>query len=128
MPRSCSACRPRSLLQVARTERAQGVGHFHPGNSTLNIGNWPYPQHLHQQIELAINEGWSWLLRAGLLVPQPGPNGVNGFTLLSRRSAAIEDEAGFRAFRSATECPKSLLHPSIADAVFRRRAARQSTG
>ncbi len=106
------------LLQVARTERAQGVGHFHPGNSLLALPNWPYPQHLHQQIELALNEGWNWLQRTGLLVPQPGPNGVNGFVLLSRRSAEIGDETGFRAFRSAAEFPKSLLHPSIADPVW----------
>lgn len=106
------------LLQVARTERAQHFLHFHPGDSTLNIGNWPYPPNRQREIELAINEGWNWLLRTGLLVPAPGQNGRSGFAILSRRAEAIADEAGFIAFKGATAFPKSLLHSSIADEVW----------
>ena len=73
---------------------------------------------LHRAIEVAIHEGWNWLMRVGLLMPQPGVNGQSGFMILTRRAEAIGDEAGFQAFCSAATFPKSLLHPTIADDVW----------
>ena len=67
-PAGVAARRTRLVyLQVARTERAQPFLHFHPGNSTT-IGNWHAPhlrrENLRREIEIAIHEGWSWLMRA----------------------------------------------------------------
>lgn len=75
----------------------------------------------HQQrvaAEGAILEAWNWLKVHGLIVPAGGTNGDNGWHNISRRGAKLSTEADFQAFRQAAAFPKSLIHPSIADAVW----------
>jgi uncharacterized protein (TIGR02391 family) len=67
---------------------------------------------------LALAEGWNWLEVQGLIVPAPGINGKNGWSVISRRGSAISDLEDFRRFREAVAFPKSLLHPAIADKVW----------
>jgi uncharacterized protein (TIGR02391 family) len=97
--------------------------------STLNnleIEMWPppntnqpqYPSDKRNDISLALSEAWAWLEAQGLIVPAPGPNGQNGFRVLSRRARKMETEAEFAGFKVARLLPKELLHPKIADAVW----------
>ncbi|MHB8069982.1 MAG: TIGR02391 family protein [Desulfobaccales bacterium] len=78
----------------------------------------PYPRHREQEAGIAFSEAWNWLRINNLIVPAPGINGQNGWTVLTRRGAAIKDEQTFQRFREAAAFPKSLLHPSIADKVW----------
>jgi uncharacterized protein (TIGR02391 family) len=54
-----------------------------------------------------------------LIVRASEPNGRNGFMLLSPRASAIADKQDFQRFREAATFPKTLLHPSIPDKVWR---------
>jgi hypothetical protein len=47
-----------------------------------------------------------------------GPNGNNGWMVLSRRASTIEEHGDFEYFVAAASFPKTLLHPSIADDVW----------
>jgi uncharacterized protein (TIGR02391 family) len=53
------------------------------------------------------------------VVPVAGPNGQNGWRRLSRRARRMESEADFTSFRIARLLPREILHPKIADPVWR---------
>ncbi len=92
-------------------------------DSLFNISGAPstqaaYPYHREHEVGIALGEAWNWLRIHNLIIPAPGVNGKNGWTVLTRRGAAIADEQAFQCFREAAAFPKSLLHPSIADKVW----------
>jgi len=98
---------------------------FHPdnlqnemwGDSTRNqVG---YPRERENEIGLAIVEAWAWLYAQGLIVPAEGGNGQNGWRRLSRRARRIESEADFTNYKIARLLPREILHPKIADPVWR---------
>lgn len=78
-----------------------------------------YPVAGRGQFELAFSEAWAWLEAQGLLVPAPGVNGTNGYRVLSRRAQKFESHADFANFRVARLLPREILHPKIADPVWR---------
>jgi len=78
-----------------------------------------FPRARRNEVDIALSEAWNWLIVNGLLVPEPGPNGNNGWMVLTRRgSRLIKSPADFRTYKDAATFPKSLLHSSIADAVW----------
>ncbi len=77
-----------------------------------------YPQNRKSDAELALAEAWNWLSVQGLLIPEPGTNGNNGWMLLSRRARAIVANGSFKTYARSVSFPKALLHPSIADDVW----------
>jgi uncharacterized protein (TIGR02391 family) len=77
-----------------------------------------YPQNRRREAEIALAEAWNWLTVQGLLIPEPGMNGNNGWMLLGRRAEALLANNGFKSYARSVNFPKSLLHPSIADAVW----------
>lgn len=109
------------LLRLADERRQNGLIHLqalasdihsHPGASD------GYPQNRKRDAELALAEAWNWLTVQGLLIPEPGINGNNGFMLLSRRARAILANGSFNTYARSLAFPKALLHPSIADEVW----------
>lgn len=77
-----------------------------------------YPQNRKRDAELALAEAWNWLSVQGLLIPEPGTNGNNGWMLLSRRARAILANDSFKTYARSVAFPKTVLHPSIADEVW----------
>jgi uncharacterized protein (TIGR02391 family) len=77
-----------------------------------------YPQNRKKDAELALAEAWNWLLVQGLLIPEPGTNGNNGWMFLSRRARAILVNDSFKTYVRSVAFPKALLHPSIAEDVW----------
>ncbi len=77
-----------------------------------------YAKEREYQVNMAIIEAWAWLEAQGLLIPDQGTNGRNGWRLLSRRARRIETQADFSGFRLARSLPKENLHPRIADEVW----------
>lgn len=77
-----------------------------------------YPQNRKRDAELALAEAWNWLTVQGLLIPEPGTNGNNGWMLLSRRARSILADGSFKTYARSLAFPKALLHPSIADEVW----------
>lgn len=85
------------------------------GNPGVTAG---YPDNRKRDAELALAEAWNWLCVQGLLVPEPGGNGHNGWMLFSRRAKEILSAGSFKTYARSVAFPKSLLHPSIADEVW----------
>jgi len=77
-----------------------------------------YPLAHKGEIELALAEAWTWLMVQGLVLPAEGMNGNNGDRRLSRRAHRMESEAEFASFK-ARLLPREILHPKIADTVWR---------
>ncbi len=77
-----------------------------------------YPQNRRNDAELAIAEAWSWLQMHGLIIPEPGTNGNNGWMLFSRRAKSILANNSFKDYARSVGFPKALLHPSIANEVW----------
>lgn len=78
-----------------------------------------YPPDLKNRAERHLNGAWAWMQRRGLLIPEPGTNGQNGWHTLSDEAERIAAGADMAVFKQGAEFPKSLLHPSIADDVWK---------
>lgn len=98
---------------------------FHGGNMLSEVlgpigsATPSYPRNRQQEVHLALAGAWAWLESQGLLVPAEGTNGTNGWRHLSRRARKLESVADFANFRFARLLPKEILHPRIADPVWR---------
>lgn len=97
---------------------------FHPGNLQKELwghftsGQPQYPRHRENEINLALSEAWGWLQAQGLIVLDM-ENGQYGWVQLSRRARAMETESDFGSFKVASLLPREILHPRIADPVWR---------
>ena len=78
-----------------------------------------YSPHERQRIEPLLTQAWGWMERHGLITRAPGMNGRNGWMMFTPQGEQISDSQDFQRLRRAAEFPKSLLHPLIADKVWR---------
>lgn len=110
------------VLQLAN-EHKQHNGLIHQQTLLNQINGSPglsdgYPQNRRNDAELAFCEAWNWLTVQGLLIPDAGVNGNNGWMRIGRRAIKLLDHQPFKSYAQSIAFPKSLLHPSIADAVW----------
>lgn len=109
------------VLRLADERRQTGTIHLQSLASDINgqpgVSDG-YPQNRKSDAELALAEAWNWLTVQGLLIPEPGINGNNGWMLLSRRAKTILANGSFNTYARSLAFPKVLLHPSIADEVW----------
>jgi uncharacterized protein (TIGR02391 family) len=109
------------VLRLAQEHRQNNLIHIQAitkpiyGTPGVNEG---YPQHRRKDAELAIAEAWNWLWIQGLLIPEPGTNGNNGWMLISRRAQSVLTTNTFKTYARSVGFPKALLHPSIAEEVW----------
>jgi uncharacterized protein (TIGR02391 family) len=109
------------VLRLAHEHRQNNHIHFQTiashiyGTPGANDG---YPDNRRNDAELALAEAWNWLLIQGLLIPEPGPNGNNGWMRFSRRALTVLATNTFKTYARSVGFPKTLLHPSIADEVW----------
>lgn len=108
------------VLRLAQSELQNG--RIHPERIfqqiDLTIGDpskQGYPHPKKPAARAALNTAWHSLVQQGLLVPEAGENGRNGYHNLTPAGAAIASDAHFESFKRAKEFPKSLIHPAIAD-------------
>lgn len=119
------ALAPEELAEVVlrlASERQQN-GLIHSQALASDIHGQPgvadgYPQNQKQDAELALAEAWNWLTVQGLLIPEPGVNGNNGWMRLSRRARTVLANGSFSTYARSLAFPKALLHPTIADEVW----------
>lgn len=88
------------------------VSHAWP---THGFGEGAYPAQSREGVEMAIAEAFAWLQANGLLIRAPGPNGVNGYLVMSRRARRMRDGQAFADYKAAQLLPRPLLHERIAD-------------
>lgn len=109
------------LLRVASEHSQNGLTHQQTIFSQIHdspSGQQGYPQNKHRDVELAVGEAWNWLMVQGLLIPDAGINGNNGWVRLGRKAQGLLDNQSFANYSRAVAFPKSLLHPAIAEAVW----------
>jgi len=105
--------------------RQRNEPRFHPDGLQNELYGDPtcgrpgYPRQRQKEIELALAEALAWLGAQGLVLPDEGTNGQNGWRRLSRRARRMENEADFASFKTARLLPRELLHPRIVDPVWR---------
>lgn len=109
------------LLRLAHEHKQNGL--IHPQALLQQIHGTPgvlegYPQNRKREAELAISEAWNWLAVQGMLIPEPGVNGNNGFMMFSRRATLLLSQNSFKNYAKSVAFPKTLLHPTIADEVW----------
>ncbi len=110
------------LLQLSKEYRQHNLL-IHPQTLLGQIRGSPpryegYPHGRMREAEIAFAEAWNWLTVQGLLIPEPGSNGDNGWMLLSRRAEALLEKSSFKSYARSVGFPKSLLHPAIAEEVW----------
>ncbi|MES2580274.1 MAG: TIGR02391 family protein [Pseudomonadota bacterium] len=110
------------VLQLA-FEHKQQSGLIHIQGLINQISGIPgmsdgYPQNKINDSELAFGEAWNWLMVQGLLIPDPGMNGNNGWMRFSRKALQLLNEVAFKSYARGVAFPKSLLHPVIAEEVW----------
>ena len=99
-------------------------GMHHLGNYASELWAPPYsnrpgyPIDRQREIGLALAEAWNWLEVQGLLLPEDGINGQNGFRRLSRRAQRIENENGFVQYAAARRLARDTLHSKLATTVW----------
>lgn len=76
-----------------------------------------YPRNQVSAIGRAIMEAWSWMIVHGLLAPDPDQTGGD-WVFITRRGRDASDPEGFKAFREASQFPRTLIHPRIADKAW----------
>jgi len=112
-----------TLLKLAKNSLQNGI--FMPAAITGDVALYPvdpgrprYVRRNEGELEMATGEAWHWLELNMLIMPAPGVNGSNGWKVITRRGAAIGDDAAFERFRNAGVLPKTLLHPTLATDVW----------
>ena len=109
------------VLRLASERQQNGLIHHQALASDINgqpgVADG-YPQNQKQDAELALAEAWNWLTVQGLLIPEPGVNGNNGWMRLSRRARTVLANDSFSTYARSLAFPKALLHPTIADEVW----------
>jgi uncharacterized protein (TIGR02391 family) len=78
-----------------------------------------YPANYNQQISLQLAEVWAFLSHHQFIVPADGMNGRNGWRMITKKGEAVADDQNFGRLRELTDFPKSMIHPLIADKVWR---------
>ena len=109
------------LLQSASRRKQNGLVHpqMFMQDITGRAGGHPgYPQGKRPEIELAIGEALNWLSVQGVLIPDAGSNGNNGWMRVSRKGQQLLKDVAFKAYASAAAFPKAMLHPAIAEEVW----------
>jgi uncharacterized protein (TIGR02391 family) len=78
-----------------------------------------YPLTRKHEVGPAVAEAWDWLRTERLIRPAEGTNGLNGYCVLTRRGQSIKSEVNFAGVKAASLLPHEILHPTIADPVWR---------
>jgi len=111
-----------AILRVAYANRQQ-TGLIHPQALLSQIEGVPggasgYPPNRRQDAELAFSEAWNWLTVQGLVIPDAGVNGNNGWMRFSRRASTLLATNTFKSYSQAIAISRTLLHPTIATEVW----------
>src|SRR5262245_5757717 len=92
---------------------------FHPNNLIAELGgSGLYPADRESEIELAVQEAWSWLEAQGLIIADPRDGLGYGRRILSRRSQRFANLLEFQRFEVARRLPKEALHPALGNKVW----------
>ncbi len=75
------------------------------------------PCHQRYNVSKVIIEGWSWLIREGLIVPRPEEGNPDKYDF-SRSGKALKNRHEVAAYRERAKHPKELLHSLIREKAW----------
>lgn len=84
---------------------------LHPTAFTNPETIGPFEPHRRDQVQYAMAEAWTWLLREGLIAPAPGD--TFGWHFVTRRGRQLKNRAGVAAYTNSVQLPRAILHPGI---------------
>ena len=120
------------LLKLARANVQNGM--FHPdtvnGAATGTLFSHSfgapyataaprYPMYKQREVDALLSQTWGWIERNDLITPAADINGRNGFMVFTQKGERTSSEADFLKLKEAAAFPKSLIHPLIAEKVWR---------
>jgi len=113
------------LLKYARATMQHGMFQRETANEKATGRDNPltvecgYSNHDMPRLDALFSETWAWIEQQGLIASAPGYNGQIGWMIFTRKGEAVSDAADFQRLRQMAALPKSLLHSSIAEKVWR---------
>ena len=78
-----------------------------------------YPMNYRDQVSRHLTETWAWLGHHQYIIPAADMNGRNGWRMLTKLGEQAANQQDFVKLRELTDFPKSMIHPSIADKVWK---------
>jgi uncharacterized protein (TIGR02391 family) len=111
-PEELAAVVLQDLNSLPEPERHQLNRRNYAGQSAVR----EYPANVQREVQKAIMEAWSWLMREGFLADAPQPMGETVF--LTRRGKKAADPEAFRKYKQSAILPRARLHPAISDRVW----------
>lgn len=113
-----------TIIYLIRQRPTRESEMFHPGNMENELGERSgresaYPSEKLAECSLALREAFAWLEAQGLIIPAESTNGRNGWRVLSRRARRFESVADVESYTMGSRLNRDLLHPSIAEEVWR---------
>jgi len=95
---------------------------FHERRNAMRLSQFlgykQVPEGPHRyEIAKAIIEGWSWLVREGLIVPHPDPKYADEYAF-SRQGESLKTRLDVEAYRTRARFPKELLHSVVAEKAW----------
>lgn len=105
------------LIRARQSEPFNMSGHANELSTAIRETG-TYPAERLDEVMIAFREATVWLQAQGLIIPQPGFNGNNGWMLLSRRAHRFENEIQFADYATARLLQRDMLHRSIAAAAW----------
>jgi uncharacterized protein (TIGR02391 family) len=110
------------VLKIAAEGRQNNLCHFQQFSSGLferHGQDARYPYARKRDVEVVLQQAWTWLGTNGFLVPEPGINGTHGFMILTPKGEKLaKDPKAISGVLFSAAFPKKLLHPAIADKVW----------
>lgn len=111
-----------TILRIAFQSKQQS-GLIHPQTLLSQLDGHPsgssgYPISKRSEAEQAFSEAWNWLTVQGLLIPDAGMNGNNGWMRFGRRAQSLLEKNNFKNYAHAITISRTLIHATIASEVW----------
>ena len=110
------------LLKARKTREPNA--NLHMGNMTGELrigrhqGGLAYPDDKVEAAQRSMIEAWMWPERMGLLLPDQGTNGHQGWRVFGRKSEELATKEDVQRFAKSRSLPKELLHPKLRGATW----------
>lgn len=78
-----------------------------------------YPFYSKEQAQPLLSRAWAWIERNDLITPAAGLNGSLGWKMFTPKGEQVSNTQDIKRLREAADFPKWMIHPSIAEKVWR---------
>jgi uncharacterized protein (TIGR02391 family) len=98
-------------LELIAAAETNGPSRLHSSSFTAPDTLGAVPLHQREAVQYAMAEGWTWLLREGLIAPKPGD--TFGWHFVTRRGKQLKDRHSVAAYANSAALQRTTLHPEL---------------